>query len=274
MVRQGCHFGEWLQGRLGPGGPVVLVTLLPQALAGGPDPRPVVTARLAAAPRLAWAARGQGALPPLRLHLLLAALGLPAPPARLLLHLPFAPGLGTGMSTASLLAAARLLAPGLPPRALAEACLAAEGASDPLMHPRPDRLLWASRQGRALAPLPPPPRAHLLAGFFGPALPTRPGDSAYADVSDLIEAWSRAPGLAPCADLASESARRCLARRGPAGDPTEALARDLGALGWAASHSGAARALIFAPGTIPPGAGDAARAAGLRGLRRFATGGA
>ena len=44
-------------------------------------------------------------------------------------------------------------------------------------------------------------------------------------------------------------------------------ARDLGALGWAASHSGAARALIFAPGTIPPGAGGAARQdGGLGGL--------
>ncbi len=152
MVRQGCHFGEWLQGRLGPDGPVALVTLLPQALAGGPGPRPLVTARLSPAPRLAWAAPGQGALPARRLHRLLESLGLPAPPARLLLRLPFAPGLGTGMSTASLLAAARLLAPGLSPRALAAACLAAEGASDPLMHPRPDRLLWASRQGRVLAP--------------------------------------------------------------------------------------------------------------------------
>lgn len=242
---------------------MVLVTLVPDAIA--------LTARADPAPRLFWAAAGQGALPVTRLARLLAALGAAAP-ARLALRLPFAPGLGTGMSTASLLAAARLLVPGASPADLAAACLWAEGACDPLMFPRPDGLLWASREARVIGPLPPPPRAHLLAGFFGPPRPTQAADTDYDDISDLVPAWARAPGLAACAGLATESARRCLARRGPAADPTAALARDLGALGWTASHSGAARALIFAPGKVPPGAEAAARAAGLRGVRRLATG--
>jgi hypothetical protein len=61
--------------------------------------------------------------------------------------------------------------------------------------------------------------------------------------------------------------------RGPAGDPTPGLARDLGALGWLRAHTGAARGLIFAPGTVPRGAHDALRAAGLRALVRFRGGG-
>ena len=67
-------------------------------------------------------------------------------------------------------------------------------------------------------------------------------------MSDLVQLWRRGRGLGQFAALARESARRCIALRGPSDDPTDALALDLGALGWSMSHSGAARALIFAPG--------------------------
>ena len=65
------------------------------------------------------------------------------------------------------------------------------------------------------------------------------------------------------AALASESARRTLALRGPADDPSAEIVRALGAAGHAIAHTGAARAFLFAPGTLPEGAGAVLRAAGF-----------
>jgi hypothetical protein len=175
------------------------------------------------------------------------------------------------MSTARLLAVAAFAGQALAPLALAQACVTTEGASDPLMFAQPSRLLWASRQGRVLAHVPPQPRAHLLAGFWGAPRPTRAGDLAYADVSDLVTRWQGDASPATRAALASESAARCIALRGPSDDPTPRLARDLGALGWLMSHSGAARALIFAPGSLPRHGMAALREAGLRGVHHLAT---
>ena len=253
-----CHFGEWLQGRLGPQGPLVLVTLVPKRVA--------LTAWRRPARGLVCHAIGHGTLPPAILARFGRALGNVQ--GRTLLRLPYPTGMGTGMSTAGLLAVAGA---GFAPEVLARACIAAEGASDPLMYPAPARLLWAPRVGQVLGVLPAQPRAHLLAGFWGPPRPTLAGDQDYDDICDLVMAWQAGGDLAHRAALASESARRCLARRGPAGDPTEALARDLGALGFAISHSGAARALIFAPGRVPPQAVARGREAGLRGVHLLAT---
>lgn len=261
-IAQPCHFGEWLQGRMGPHGPVALVTLLPRNL--------YLQARRHPAPHLSAQLHRTGGTG-LDLSRFLRDLDLPRRD-RFILHPPFPAGMGAGISTASLLAIARLAGFRGPPEALARACIAAEGASDPLMFPFPDRLLWASRQGRILAHLPPPPRMQLLAGLYGPARPTRAEDSDYDDISDLVASWRAAPGASACAALARESARRCLARRGPADDPTELLARALGAEGWAISHSGAARALIFAPGPIPRHAPRLAREAGWRDIRHLTTG--
>ena len=254
-----CHFGEWLQGSLGPDGPLALVTLVPQGVALAAWRRP--------ARGLFSHAMGYGALSPAVLARFGRELG-GRPQGRVLLRLPYPPGMGTGMSTAGLLAVAGA---GYRPEVLARACIAAEGASDPLMHPAPAQRLWAPREGRVLGDLPAQPHAHLLAGFWGPPRPTRAGDQDYDDISDLVTAWRRGGDLASRAALASESARRCIARRGPLGDPTAALARDLGALGWAISHSGAARALIFAPGQVPAQGVAALREAGLRGVHRLAT---
>ena len=248
------HFGEWLQGRLGAGGPVALVTLLPGGIA--------LRARHRPGPGAVPGLEGETPVSPERAAALLDALGLRLG-GWVGFDLPFAPGLGTGMSTAALVALARLAGFDGPPGALARACIAAEGASDPLMFPAPDRLLWASREGRVLAPLAAPPPVQVLGGFFGPPLPTDAADGDYDDISDLVAGWARRGDAGWRAALASESAARCLARRGPAGDPTPELARDLRALGWAMSHSGAARALIF-PADAPPRHGiEALAEAGL-----------
>lgn len=257
-----CHFGEWLQGKLGPGGPVVLVTLQPHCVKVAARSRPLAG--------LSCHAVGHGSLDPALLARFSQAFAT-RPQGRILLRLPYPPGMGTGMSTAGLLATAQLTVGDVSPDQLATACVMAEGASDPLMFPQPSRLLWAPRLGRVLSTLPPQPGAHLLAGFWGPARPTCAADEDYDDISDLVAVWKAGGSHRTLAELASESARRCLARRGPLSDPTEQLARDLGALGWTISHSGAARALIFAPGTCPAHGLAALREAGLRGVHRLKT---
>lgn len=260
MVYVAGHFGEWLQGRLGPDGPLVLVTLACAA-------KGVQVDRLGDGPLCI-----EGAPPlisPEQARLCLDALGVPAE-GRYAVRPDLAPGGGAGMSTAALVGLARLT--GYDGAEAARACLAAEGASDPLMWPAPDRVLWASRRAQALRHFGPVPRCEILGGFWGPPLRTDPNDLRFPDVADLVADWDAAD-LSGKARLASLSATRCTALRGPADDPMADLAARLGALGHARAHTGSARALIFAPGTMPPGAADVLSAAGLTGVFRFTSGG-
>lgn len=265
------HFGELIQGRFHSGGPVALVTL--------PAPDLRVTARLAA--RGPFALRWLGAERPIafrQIAALFRQLTGGAPRGRLTLRSGMPAGGGAGSSTAALVAVATAIAQtaGRPadPNRLAELCLALEGASDPLMHAAAGRLLWAPRQARILAELPPPPALDIVGGFFGPGQRTDPGDERFADIADLVAAWGPIADrgdAAALAGLATESARRNAAvRGGPDPSPLLALAARFGALGIVAAHTGSARGLIFAAGL-----GDAGRAAaalgdfGARGVIRF-----
>lgn len=251
------HFGELLQGRLGAGGPLALVSLPCPALWVEPgDP-------------------GDSALiGPRRVQALCAALGLP-PPANLpRLHATMPPGGGAGSSTAALVAVARLLGFDGPAEGLARACVAAEGASDPLMFPRAERLLFAPRLGQVLRPLPALPRFVVAGGFLGPGQRTRAEDEDFPDIADLVARWDQGLNLRQMAGLASESARRTLALRGPSGDPTADLARDLGAEGWLIAHTGSARGLILDPDTATDGVLAALIEAGFTDVLTFAGGGA
>ncbi|TGD42571.1 propanediol utilization protein [Pseudotabrizicola sediminis] len=257
------HFGEWMQGRLGPGGPVVLITL-PCAVLG-------VTASMDAGAQNLRGAGLDGPHGAAAAARFIAYLGLDLPYGVRVQACAEA-GLGTGVSTASLLALARLARWRGPASMLARACLRAEGASDPLMSRNPERLLWASRQGRALARLPALPAYEVIGGFFGLPRITDPADSAFPDIVDLVPLWKAARDLEGFAALASVSARRSLDLRGPAQDPTADLASRLGALGWIIAHTGAARGLIFAPGRVPDHAAQALRDAGMRGILQFSGG--
>ncbi len=251
------HFGEWLQGRLGPEGPVVLVTLCcpvlrVTAVATGGQKTPFDPAVVA------------------RFREVLCVPDAPWPQLRRDMPL----GAGAGASTATLVALA--LAAGFrgAPEDLARACQSVEGASDPLMMPEPDTLLWASRQARAIERHPPPPRCTILGGFWGAPQRTDPEDTDFADVSDLARDWKAAverADLAGCAAIASASAQRCDALRGP-GDPMPGLAASLGALGHLRAHTGSARGLIFARDAVPDRGLEALKAAGLTGGLRFDTG--
>lgn len=247
-LRVGGHFGELLQGRVD--GVLALVSLPCPAL---------------------WVEAGGEGMPgligPRRVARLCAALGVPVPATLPPLWATMPPGGGAGSSTAALVAVARWLGWEGEPETLARACVLAEGASDPLMFPAPERLLFAPREGRVLRALPTLPAFQVLGGFHGDGLRTDAADTDFPDITDLLADW---PGDLPrMAALTTESARRTLAHRGPAGDPTATLARDLGALGWLIAHTGSARGLIFAPGTLPRHGARALDEAGFHGLLTF-----
>jgi len=261
------HFGEMIQGRLGQDGPLALITL--------PCPARKVSAQLH--PRgagLQIHAVGGGAhraLTPQRARQFLAGLGLSLRGA-IVLRSDMPLGAGAGVSTATLVALAQLAGWQGDPLTLARACVAHEGASDPLMLASPSRLLWASRNGRILAHMPTPPPFDIVGGFWGQPTPTDPADLAFPDIAPLLDAWAQAAmagDLAAIARLATQSAKATLALRGPEGDPTESLAQALGAQGFVIAHTGAARGLIFAKGTAPPHSAQTLRAAGLRGVLTF-----
>lgn len=260
------HFGEFLQGRLGPSGPVALVTL----------PCPVLRAVVEARP-------GSFALhDPARLLPRAHAAALAGGRGRFALHAEMAPGGGAGGSTAArlaLIAAAAALAgrPAPDPRTAARLCLAQEGASDPLMFPDPASVLWASRLGLVVAPLPAPPALIVVGGFDGPGRRTDPAQDDFADISDLAGAWAEAAERGDpvaLARLSTGSALRLAARTGADLAPLLALADRHGALGIAVAHTGCARAVLFAPRLgDPAAAAKALRLRGLHGIETFRTGG-
>jgi uncharacterized protein involved in propanediol utilization len=263
-VQVAGHFGELMQGRFGAHGPVALISL------------PCAALRLSAAARPARAlavhtAGGRQIIAPQRAARFLASLGL-ALPARVTLRAQMPIGAGAGASTAALVALARLAGWQGTCHDLARACLRAEGASDPLMLPNPDRLLWASREGRVLAHLPALPAFDVLGGFWGPPSPTNAADLHFPDISNLLPAWinaAKSKNLDEIARIATTSAIATLQMRGPAQDPIAALASALGAKGFFIAHTGSARGLIFARGAVPAGGRAMLRAAGLRGTLVF-----
>ena len=266
VARVAGHFGEFLQGRLGEEGPVVLVTL--------PCPALAVTARRATGPHLHLHGGGQRLLSSAHARAFLKRLGLPVR-GRVNLRADMPVGGGAGASTAALVALARASGFAGDPGRLAQATVASEGASDPLMFDAPARLLWASREGRVLVRLPAPPAFDVIGGFAGAPQRTRADDCRFPDIADLIPRWAEAAAIgdrAALARLSSASADRSLTLRGGVIPPFGALVRATGALGHAIAHTGSARALLFAPGTIPPDAVGLLREAGLRRIVRFRTG--
>ncbi len=267
IARVTGHFGEFLQGRLGCDGPVALVTLPCRALG--------VTARFAPATDLRVHDAGQRLLTPERARKFLRNLGLPAK-GRFTLQATMPVGGGAGASTAALIALARAAGYIGAVDHFARAAIATEGASDPLMHPEPERLLWASREGRILLALPSVPRFDVLGGFAGPPTRTDARDCRFPDITDLISPWEAAAHTGDrnaLARLASLSANRTFVLRGGAHLPLAELADRTGALGYAIAHTGSARALLFAPGRIPPHAAALMRGAGCRQVIAFSTGG-
>ena len=266
MIRVAGHFGELLQGRIGPSGQVALITL--------PCPALAVVARHRPGTGLTLHDDSQTIVSLDRVHKFLQGLGLSLS-GRLDLCAEMPVGGGAGASTAALVALARLAGYCGKPQALAAACIASEGASDSLMFNRPEQMLWASRTGDRLADLPPLPRFEVVGGFYGPPCPTDAADNDFPDITALIPRWIRAAharDLVSLAALATHSAKCTLKMRKPQSDPTASLARQLGALGYVIAHTGSARGLIFAPDKVPAQARAVLQDAGLCGIVQFFVG--
>lgn len=266
LIRVPGHFGELLQGRLGPKGPVVLVTL--------PCPVLAVRARLEAGQAFSLGRASAPIMTEARARAFLTELNLSIQ-GRIDFEAEMPPGGGAGVSTAALVGLARLAGWHGDDMTLARACIAVEGASDPLMLRQQAQALWASRLGEIIRTLPALPAMEVIGGFFGPPRRTDPLDDDFPDIADLIPLWqiaTEARDLGQVAALASASATRTLAHRGAQLDPTASLAADLGALGYVIAHTGSARGLIFAPGQVPDDAKDVLGGAGYRGVVQFRAG--
>ncbi len=265
-VRIAGHFGEWFQGRLGSDGPVVLVSL----------PCAALGVQAAVVPAEDFELDDGGLVGEARARGFLDRLGIAAK-GRVTLRAQMPVGGGAGASTAGLLALAQAFGVKAEPQALAQACLATEGAVDPLMMTAQDTRLWASREAREVRQFAALPEFHVLGGFWGAPERTDPSDDVFPDVQDLIPFWDRASrdgDRAALAGIATEGARRTTAARGPEGDPTLDLAREFGALGWCRAHTGSARGVLFAPDGVPAGAAARMRDAGFDEVLVFSTGGA
>ena len=260
-MRVAGHFGELLQGLVS--GEVALVTL--------PCPALGVTVH--------WRPGGAGltlwqpdrVLSRAQVRRVLAGAGcLPRGWLRLAAQMP--PGAGAGVSTAALSALA--LAAGVPEDRVPALCLAAEGATDPLLETAAETLLWAPRRAAPLARLPAPGMLEVVGGYLGAPVRTDPGDRRFAEIGDLVADW--AAGRLDPAQAATESAlRNRRLRPGPDLTPVLRAMRETGAAGIAAAHTGAAVALLFRPGQGKPGAAREALArAGATGHVRYRLGGA
>ncbi|SEB01789.1 propanediol utilization protein [Rubrimonas cliftonensis] len=249
------HFGEFLQGRQGASGPVVLVTLPCPALAARATWRFERAFAYAPGPGSPLSRRRAAML----MRALTGSLG-----GRLRLSWTMKPGGGMGSSTAALVATAHAVAAALgrppPPAAdLGLLCAGIEGATDPLMLDRPAAAIWASREGRIVGSTIAPPAFDVAGTLLGVPERTDSTDSNFANVADLVTAWTSAAvrgDRRTLAEIATESARRNAAHRGgaPLGPILDAATRT-GALGVAIGHTGPARALLYAPGDGDPSAG-------------------
>lgn len=247
------HFGEMIQGRIG--ARLALISL----------PCPVLRVTATHHAGVGLNIHPPGLISPKRARQFLADLGLGLQ-GRIVLQANMPIGGGAGSSTAALVALSQLAGWRGHPDDLARACLRSEGATDPLMFDRPAQYLWASREGVILNHLPALPPFEIIGGFSGPLRRTDPQDLNFPDISDLIPRWifaAQSQNLLEIAKLTTISAQRTLALRGPSDDPIWMLAQQLGALGVVIAHTGTARGLIFARGTIPAEGRAAFTAAGL-----------
>ncbi|MEX0970764.1 MAG: propanediol utilization protein [Paracoccaceae bacterium] len=241
------HLGELVQGRFGAGGPLALVTLPCDGVEVharfGPNTSPLAA-------------------------IMAARLGHDNAQISVEANVP--PGCGAGVSTATLLATLRLLAPGLSAEAESAHLLAVEGAVDPLAFaPAPPRI-WASRRAQTLELLPVFPRMVVVGGFDGPGQLTNPADENFPDMSAAF-ALLRLPTPARIGQAASISALANQQRNPrPNWGAAQELAAETGALGIAVAHTGAALSLLFAPGAAGIGRAQAGLdALGLSHVMRF-----
>ncbi|MGB0958919.1 MAG: propanediol utilization protein [Halocynthiibacter sp.] len=257
------HFGELIQGRMGPNGDVALISL--------PCPKLHVRLSHKTGP-FAFTQTPQDILNTDDIDALFHALSAEKSGAFHLTH-DMPAGGGAGASTAARVAVIKALSPDLLPEDIARICFQTEGAVDPLMYPNADHMLWASRTGAVHTMFSPLPEGDLIGGFLDKSERTDARDANFADITDLIAKWPDIRTLHDMAQLTTLSAQRNHKTRGHHDDPTFDIAQEIGALGVVVAHTGSARGFLFDRGGIPEDAQAILTASGLRGLCQFSFGG-
>jgi uncharacterized protein involved in propanediol utilization len=260
------HFGEWLQGRLGPNGPLALISV----------PCPLFHCDVTVEDAEVTSFQGHGiTLKADQIEALFGCIDVLSP-KRITVNSSIPVRAGLGASTASILGVLRALTnDALFVEKTAEICVTVEGATDPLMHDQFDRLLWASRSATLVERLPAPPQYEFVGGLWGEGQATDPADLNFPDISDLVDDWRRAVESSAhekVAALATESAIRTTERRGPKGDPSQEIAREIGAMGYVRAHTGSARGFLFLPDQAPASVLTQLAEAGYTNTCRFVTG--
>lgn len=257
-----CHFGEFAQGRHGPGGPLALATLPCPALSAEARFTPGGDRLIAREPLFQRAAEAA-----------LAAIGRAGVGGRIAVATNAPPGGGAGWSTATILAVIRAVADAcdatLSPETESRIAFGVERAVDPLAFPPDPPRLWAPREARTLAILPAAPPIRVVGAFDGAGVSTDPADLDFPDMADafarLQDAFA-ARDAAAVAALATRSAEANQRRNPkPRWRAVKAIAAETGALGVAVAHTGSAIALLFHPAAASQAAAacDALSAAGL-----------
>jgi uncharacterized protein involved in propanediol utilization len=242
-ARVAGHFGELVQGRLGPEGPVALVTLRRERLVTEviytPAPGPLVIETV------------PNDLIRRAATTMLNRYGEPGMGGTLQVRRPAAPGHGMGSSTADLLGTIRALSQAFnqPLSADEEAvlCLEIEGAIDPLMFDTP--CVFASREARILEHLVPMPVMRVVGVCAGGGRQTDPADLNFPDVAPLFADLKHALAardILAIGQIATRSAELNQTRNpNPAWQQMRELAQACGAAGLVVAHTGSAIGMIL-----------------------------
>ena len=258
------HFGEFLQGQMGPTGDVVLISL----------PCPNLRVHLSRrAGEFAIMQSPQQILSADQIGTLFEQCNAKYDGHFQLSH-DMPAGGGAGASTAARVAFLRMLAPDLTPEEIASACFQSEGAVDPLMFPNTRQYLWASRKGLVKDTFGPLPRGRIIGGFVPHSEHTDASDNNFADISDLVTKWAEIKTLDHLANLSTISAKRNLGLRQPGYDPSLDILAKTGALGIVIAHTGSARGFIFHEDAAPTNIVDILRDSNFTHIVDFTFGGA
>jgi hypothetical protein len=257
------HFGEFIQGRFDPNGPLVLITV--------PNANRKVRVEYAPGP-FKVEQNGTRSYPKEVVSKIFSVLNH-AHEGQFKVNIDMPEGCGLGSSTAARIAFLLSINPDLSPEFLAQSCIADEGASDPIMFSKPEKLLWAPRQGKIIRTLPKLPKITCIGGLYGVPQRTDPNDLNFPIITDLIREWEF-PNKTPTdlGEICSESSKRTLKLKGHTNDPTRALSKDLGALGYSIAHTGSVRNFIFPYNAVPNKAKKHLQKAGFTHVQEFSLG--
>ncbi len=259
-VKVAGHFGELVQGRFGPDGPVVLVTLRRERLLN------CVTYTPSSGP-LVIDAEPQEMIREVATKMLAQFSGNDVG-GTLVCERAVTPGHGTGSSTADLLGTIRAISSAfelqLSPEHEAALCLEVEGAVDPLMFDRPT--IFASRGGRVLTWLDQLPEMQVIGVLADGPSSTDPTDTDFPDVSTLLDEFKVAvkdQDLSKIGEISTQSAELNQSRNpNPAWNQMREIADAVGAPGVVVAHTGSAIGIVLQPDASFRAAQEQVRALG------------